>query len=84
LSTTQPALIWYEMSKAYQNGAQKIWIANVGDIKPAEYNMEFFLDLAWDINRGNEHQIANHLHSWAAREFGVQNAEGIADVMNEY
>ena len=84
LSTTQPALIWYEMSKAYQNGAQKIWIVNVGDIKPAEYNMEFFLDLAWDINRLNENQIENHLYGWAAREFGAQNAEEIAAVMNEY
>lgn len=84
LSSMQPSLIWFEMSRAYHNGAQKIWIANVGDIKPAEYNMEFFLDLAWDIHSVNEDNIQNHLKEWAAREFGSNNAEDIAALMDEY
>ncbi len=84
LSTTQPALIWTEMTKAYENGARKIWIANVGDIKPAEYNMEFFLDLAWDINSINKNSIYQHMEMWAAREFGTDIAKDIADIMNEY
>ncbi len=84
LSSTQPGLIWFEMSRAYQNDARKIWIANVGDIKPAEYNMEFFLDLAWDINMVNENNIGSHLLQWAAREFGKENASDIADLMEEY
>ncbi|WP_170147834.1 glycosyl hydrolase 115 family protein [Marinoscillum furvescens] len=81
LSTTQPGLIWYEMKRAYANGARKIWIANVGDIKPAEYNMEFFLDLAWDIDEVNP---KNHLTAWASREFGTQHSEEIAAIMSEY
>lgn len=48
LSTTHPALLREEMLKAYDNGADKIWILNVGDLKPAEYNMQFFMDLAFD------------------------------------
>ena len=48
LSTTHPALIREEMLKAYDTGADKIWILNVGDLKPAEYNMQFFMDLAFD------------------------------------
>lgn len=84
LSTTQPGLIWYEMSRAYQNGAKKIWIANVGDIKPVEYTMEFFLDLAWDINSINESTIKKHLVDWSIREFGTEKAEEIADIFNEY
>ncbi len=84
LSTTQPGLIWYEMSRAYQNGAKKIWIANVGDIKPTEYNMEFFLDLAWDVNSVNETTIKKHLVDWSNREFGVEKAEEIADIFDEY
>ena len=84
LSSTQAALIWYEMSRAYQNGAQSMWIANVGDIKPAEYNMEFFLDLAWDINSINENSIKSHLVHWSAREFGQEQAEAIANLMEEY
>ncbi len=84
LSSTQPGLIWYEMSKAYQNGAQKIWIANVGDIKPGEYTMEFFLDLAWDINSINETSINKHLFDWITREFGGESAEEISAILQEY
>ncbi len=84
LSSTQPGLIWYEMTRAYQNGAKKIWIANVGDIKPSEYNMEFFLDLAWDINSINESTIKKHLIDWCNREFGKEKAKEIADVLDEY
>tara|TARA_R110002050_G_scaffold286121_1_gene436269 strand:- start:58132 stop:60594 length:2463 start_codon:yes stop_codon:yes gene_type:complete len=84
LSTTQPGLIWYEMSRAYANGAKKIWIANVGDIKPTEYTMEFFLDLAWDINSINQENINEHLEEWAARDLGNKVAMGTATIMNEY
>jgi hypothetical protein len=84
LSTTQPGLIWYEMSRAYQNGAQKIWIANVGDIKPAEYNMEFFLDLAWDVHSIQEKSIKDHLIDWCEREFGENVGKEIAGVKEEY
>ncbi|HMC01162.1 MAG TPA: glycosyl hydrolase 115 family protein [Flavobacteriaceae bacterium] len=84
LSTTQPGLIWYEMSKAYQNGARKIWIANVGDIKPAEYNIEFFMDMAWDINSISETSIKAHLMNWSKREFGAKEASGIANLFEEY
>lgn len=84
LSTTQPGLIWYEMTKAYQNGAQKIWIANVGDIKPAEYTMEFFLDLAWDVNSITETTIQEHLKAWCTREFGTKKTTEIAAILDEY
>lgn len=84
LSSTQPGLIWYEMSRAYANGAQKMWIVNVGDIKPAEYNMELFLDLAWDINAIKADSILSHLEQWAAREFGREVAVDVARLINEY
>lgn len=84
LSTTQPGLIWYEMSRAYANGAKKIWIANVGDIKPTEYTMELFLDLAWDINSIQRKTIHEHLKQWAAREFGDAIAADVATLMDEY
>lgn len=84
LSTTQPGLIWYEMSRAYHNGAREMWIANVGDIKPAEYNMEFFLDLAWDINSISETTINQHLYQWNTREFGKNTAERLTDIFEEY
>lgn len=38
------------MTTAYDSGIQKLWVLNVGDIKPAEYQIELFMDMAWDIH----------------------------------
>ena len=84
LSSTQPALIWEEMKKAYENGANRIWIANVGDLKPAEYDIELFLDLAWDVNAYDNTNLINHMLHWAEREFGSKSSESVTNVMNEY
>lgn len=84
LCTTPPALIWEEMNKAYDFGARRVWIVNVGDIKPAELDTEFFLQLAWDIRRWNRNTFPHYLEWWAAREFGAQHADEIAQVMASY
>lgn len=84
LSTTQPGLIWYEMTKAYQNGAKKMWIVNVGDIKPAEYDTEFFLDLAWNIDSIKADGINQYLKDWSAREFSSKISSEISAVLEEY
>jgi hypothetical protein len=84
LSTTQPGLIWYEMKKAYENGANKMWIVNVGDIKPAEYDIEFFLDMAWDSNSIKSDGINDYLKNWIAREFTPTITQGLSFVFKEY
>lgn len=84
LSTTQPGLIWYEMTKAYENGAKKMWIVNVGDIKPAEYDTELFLDLAWDVNSVKLDGLNDYLKKWVSREFTDKIASELSFVMKEY
>ena len=84
LSTTPPALIWSEMSKAYDHGARRLWIVNVGDLKPAEIGTEFFLQMAWDITRWRHDNLSDFLPEWAAREFGTASAPAIARVMDGY
>jgi hypothetical protein len=84
LGTMPPALIWEEMHKAYEHGARRIWIVNVGDIKPAEIGMEFFLQMAWDINRWKRDNLGGYLREWAVREFGAEQAEEIAGVMDQF
>jgi hypothetical protein len=84
LSTAQPGLIWSEMNKAYQNGAKKMWIVNVGDIKPAEYNVEFFMDLAWNINSIPSDGINKNLEKWISREFTPAIASELSPVIAEY
>ncbi len=84
LETTPPALIQEEMTRAYDLGARKIWIVNVGDLKPAEIGIEFFLQLAWDIRRWQRGTLPDFLVEWATREFGAEHAREIAAVMNAY
>lgn len=84
LGTTPPALVWEEMTRAYATGAQRIWIANVGDLKPAEIDTEFFLRLAWDVKQWSAHDLPRFLVEWAAREFGAAHAREIAAIMDEH
>lgn len=84
LGSTPPALVWEEMNKAYDFGADRVWIANVGDLKPAEIDTEFFLQMAWDIGRWQRATLPDFLPHWAAREFGAAHAREIAAIMGEY
>jgi hypothetical protein len=84
LSTTPPALVWEEMTRAYEAGARRIWIANVGDLKPAEIDTEFFLQMAWDVKRWRADQLPQYLVEWATREFGAAHAREIASIMEDY
>ncbi|MBF4494793.1 glycosyl hydrolase 115 family protein [Flavobacterium sp. MR2016-29] len=84
LSTMQPGLIWYEMNKAYENGAKKMWIVNVGDIKPAEYDIELFLDMAWNINSIKSDGLHQYLKNWASREFTEKVSADLSLVFEEY
>lgn len=85
LNSTNPVLMWEEMTKAFEFGSKNIWILNCGDIKPHEYNIELFLDMAWDINGfKNDDTIRAHHMDWSAREFGKNNATAITDLMYQY
>lgn len=84
LNTTPPALIYEEMFKAYNNGANRYWLLNVGDIKPGELGMQFFLDLAWDINAVDYTTIPNYNSTLLASIFGETYAEDLKDIYNTY
>ena len=86
LATNHPAQIYTQMKLAYDKGAKDMWVLNVGDIKPAEYLIELFLDMAWNIDAiGNNKQgLDQHLQNWLIREFGNKNAKELLAVMNEY
>jgi hypothetical protein len=84
LTTTPPALIWEEMSKAYDYGARAVWMLNVGDLKAAEIPTEFFLRLAWDVPAFGSDCADGFLRAWAGREFGDGFAERTAAIMASY
>ena len=52
LNTTPPVLMYSELRKAYEHGADRYWLLNVGDIKPMELGIQTFFDMAWSINGG--------------------------------
>ena len=86
LSTSSPAQVHYQMKLAYDKGARDMWILNVGDIKPAEYHLELFMDMAWDINAipGNIKGTDQHLTNFMQREFGKKYAADLRNIMNEH
>ena len=85
LNSTNPVLMWEEMSKAYEFKSRNLWILNCGDIKPHEYNIELFLDMAWNMDNFKEStQVKEHHTNWASREFGNENAEEITALMYNY
>ena len=84
VESTPLALIWTEMNKALQYGADRMWILNVGDIKNNEIGANFWLSYAWQPDHFNGDAQQTFLHEWAATTFGDANADEVAAVMNDY
>ena len=84
LSTISPSLCSYELCKAYSQGMRNQWIINVGDIKPAEEELEFCMDLAWDINSWPPERARLYTRDWAARTFGEEYADEISEIKLAY
>lgn len=84
LTTTQPGLIYNEMREAYNHNVRKLWIANVHDPKVAGYDLELFLDMAWNINCVKNDRVDKHYHAWLQRTFGKDVAEKIYPAMQTF
>ena len=84
LNTVPLPKIWEQMNLAWQYGADRLWIVNIGDIKPEEVPLEFFLTLAWNPQAWPKEQLDQYLPRWAEREFGPQHAAEIADIVVQY
>ena len=84
LSPLSPAFLSMELTKAYTYGARKIWVFNVGDIKPAEKEISFVMDLAWNLDRWKPTKAHDYIRYWAAKTFGDTVAHEINDIMTGY
>lgn len=84
LGTAHPSLVYTQMKQAYEHGIQQLWILNVGDIKPSEYQTELFLDMAWNIDSVNRMGITGHLNQWLTNAFGSSLATQLAPLMQEH
>jgi hypothetical protein len=84
LNTIPITKVWEQMTLSYEYGADRIWIVNVGDLKPMEFPIEFFLTLARDPHRWPKEKISEFTQQWAEREFGTEHARAIAAILSKY
>ncbi len=84
INTNNIARVWEQMHLAYSYGVKNIWIVNVGDLKPMELPINFFLDYAWDPDKWNENNITSYFTHWAAEQFGEHDAQEIANILEKY
>ena len=84
INSTPIAKVWEQMNLAYRHQADRIWITNVGDLKPMEFPTEFFLRMAWDPERWPKERLPEFGRLWAEREFGAPYAERIEKLITGY
>lgn len=84
INSTPIAKIWQQMDLAWRYQANRIWIVNVGDLKPMEYPIDFFLRMAWNPTQFNAGNLELYARDFAAQQFGPEHAEEIAYLLEGY
>ena len=84
INTNQISRVWEEMHLTKEYGDDRIWIVNVGDIKPMEFPIEFFMDYAWNPDSWPAKKLPDYTLQWATRQFGPRFAAAIADILTTY
>lgn len=84
LNTNQIEKTWAQLDLAYRRGARQIWVVNVGDIKPMEYPIDFFLKMAWNPEAMTPAAVAAFPTAWADATFGPRLAADIAGLVTDY
>jgi len=74
--------MWEQLQLAYNGGIQKLWILNVGDLKPMEYPIQLFMDMAWNPSLYNADNLLGHTRDFCAESFGEDHAEEAASLLN--
>jgi hypothetical protein len=84
LNTYSITKVWEQMNLALEYGADRIWVVNVGDLKPMEFPIEFFLSMAHSPKQWGKDNLDDYTRMWAAREFGEEHAAEIATAIEDY
>ncbi len=83
LQQMQIQQVWQQMNLAYESGIDRIWIANVGDIKPAEFMTQFFMDLAWNPTVFNQDNLMDYTRAFCS-QFSEGHADEAAEILDTY
>lgn len=84
LNTSPLPRVWEQMNLTYQHGVDRIWLVNVGDLKPMELPVSFFLDYAWNPEAIQANDLEQYTINWAAEQFGAEYADEIAWLLRMY
>lgn len=84
VNTNQIEKTWQQMDLSYRRGAKALWIVNVGDVKPMEFPIDFFMKMAWDPEAMTPQALADFPRTWAAATFGEDLASAIGDLVSDY
>jgi hypothetical protein len=84
LDTIQLQKTYEQMKLAKDRDADRIWIVNVGDIKPSEIALSHWFDIAYDMDSYDETSVPQWTEDWATRNFGEEHAADIAEIVDEY
>ena len=84
LNATPIQNMWEQMQLTYDYGVDKLWVLNVGDLKPMEYPITLFLDMAWNPLPYNASNLLDHTTKFCAQQFGEENAEEAKRILNLY
>jgi hypothetical protein len=76
--------VWEQMNLTYEHGVDKVWIVNVGDLKPMEFPISFFMDMAWNPKQFNADNLLEYTENWAFQQFGSTYSKEIARMINLY
>lgn len=76
--------VWEQMNLTYTHGVDRIWVVNVGDLKPMEYPISFFLDMAWNPSQFNPQNLLDHTEKWCEQQFGSRYVKEAARLINLY
>ncbi|MDG2533110.1 glycosyl hydrolase 115 family protein [Sphingomonas sp. HITSZ_GF] len=84
LNTNQIEKSWQQMDLAWQRGARALWIVNVGDLKPMEYPLSFFMQQAWNPEAMTPEALAAYPDAWASAQFGPVQGKAIGALLTRY
>jgi GH35 family endo-1,4-beta-xylanase len=84
LNTNSVSRTWEQMHLAYEHDVRQIWVVNVGDLKPMEYPISFFLDYAWDPVHWDAAKVEAYARTWASEQFGPRHAVAIGHLLARY
>lgn len=84
LNVTPIQNMWEQLQLTYDYGVDKLWILNVGDLKPMEYPITLFLDMAWNPKQYTADNLQEHPRQFCAQQFGKEQADEAMHILNLY